>query len=381
MATSQDNGNRSESSPTMPYYLVGAALGSVGWDKSLLLAKVALHFFGDQKGIKDTEKIVEVSLWMLMLLTFCSILVGSRAAKRGWVSNAQVLGLMIAALITAALSIANETLTNSETVSLFCRTTYFLFWVAWLWLAAPCAAPSLLLKSQLPENRSSMIVDLMAASCFVALICFGIGFFMTIGGEVLPCSFDWVVEPLVLNVICSGLFVVASLPFWWQREQQHPRHARARLHVVYWGAFAVLPVAYGGVYGLAFSDASWWWSFLTYGVFLAVTVVTIVIVFWVSASPGRCRWAVLSLGLAAAFGTVAAFFIPSLAEKCLSLKQYHLLIAAHALDGFLLGTAFSCWEILREMLRGSWERFREWLSARWRMLSRWLWGDDCVRIS
>lgn len=185
---------------------------------------------------------------------------------------------------------------------------------------------------------------------------------------------------LVLNVICSGLFVVVSLPFWWQRAQKHSQRARARrLHAVFGALFAVLPVAYGGVYGLAFSETSKWGSFLVYSAFLAVPSVTTVIAF-VFPLLGRCRWAVLSLGLAAGFAALAAFLLPSIAEKCLLSEQYHMLIVAHAVNGFLLGLAFARWETLRELLRACWEKLRVWLSARWRRLSRWLWGDDCVRI-
>ena len=97
MATSQDKGNRSTPSGVMRYVLICLTLSPViTWDKAVVIAK--LHRLLLSKPLDDEKRVVEVALVVTVVSAFMGVLLGRWGAKRGWVSDTQVVWLMVIAI-------------------------------------------------------------------------------------------------------------------------------------------------------------------------------------------------------------------------------------------------------------------------------------------
>ena len=221
--------------------------------------------------------------------------------------------------------------------------------MAGLWLIAPLVAPFLLLKNQPPTSWSLNSVDLMAVLAGLFLLCF-------VTGEVLMAMATWLgfsegrwlVKPSTLNVINSGIVVVAFLPVWRQDLCRYRRCIASKLWIVF---FVVSTTLYTGMYGPWFKllNASRWQSFFVHAAFPAVVIIVAFITFRAREHVGRFRWFVLPVGLAIGFAAVAQCGLASLPGA----PENYSLSTAHAVNGALLGLILTLWRESRQWWGGS----------------------------
>lgn len=269
-------------------------------------------------------------------------------------SDTQVVWLMVIAIITASFAVLDHALPNpvdTSKLSLW-RTLYFLGWMAGLWLIAPWVAPCLLLKNQLPEDRSrnSVDVDLMAALAALALL-------SLVTSQVLIAITDWLhgfsrdrwlVNPSSLNVIASAIVVVAFLPMWRQEVCNYKRSVVAILWIVF---FVVSATIYAGMYGPWFKSPNGfnWQIFSAYAAFPTVVMIVAFIAFLIPEKVGRFRWFVFPVGLTMGFAVVAQCNLASLPGAL----ESRFLMIAHAVNGALLGLILTLWRESRRWWGGS----------------------------
>ena len=267
--------------------------------------------------------------------------VGRRGARRGLVSDGQVVSLMVIAIFSIGFAILPHILPSASDPSPLSigRILYFLVWITWLWLAAPLAAPLLLPKCESDEKWPLNSVDLMAALAGLFLLCYVTGeFLMVIAAFFGFPEGRWLVKPSTLNAINIGVVVVTFVPIW---RQDIWKYTRRFVSVSWIVLFAVSTITYVGAYGHWFQplDASQWQNFCTYGGFSAVAIFVAFIGFLISAENNRLRRFVLPLGLA---GVFTAWVLWRLAAPSGAPVNYSLIIA-HAANGALFGLILDLW--------------------------------------
>ena len=359
MAHFSDDGSQTTSpdleSKRFPAVVVALVFGQIAGDKSVTIAKLFVFWF-DKSYCQ--EHVFETSLVVVFFITFIGVVFGVYTSNRGWTKYEEIVLSVIIAVFVALFSIIDQSLPEPSGGSKdLVEALYYLGWLVGLLLVPYFLMPN---PDRSFSGRIQRFVGLLAVTAVVSLVCWLTGAILVFVVEIAPILIivNWGANPKGVDPIAGAFFVVAFLPIWWQDLWKCQQTASARVWI---GVAIFLSIVYSGVFPLISKCSNHlcnkfpWEEFLSFCAYPAVVAAVVLLAFLCTRqgnSPkavgwpvSNCFWWFLPPGLAIGFCLIAKLGLAPLVDD-----EAHLLGAAHAINGILLGLAFRVFNCATKLL-------------------------------
>ena len=359
--------------PPLTTTVLSLVIGYIGGEKLPIAARLFLHVWnaGDSyPAWRDTE----ASLVMLFVLSFTGIVLGAFLAKRGWVTDTQIIVAIVTATLSAVFIMLEDSVLNRSSLPLN-RMIYFLGWPTLMYFLSPVLIP----RTSMDERVTSA-ARLISVSTLVAVSCWATGAILVELFRIWPIVLIhdivmaggtanladsrkfWTINPSGFNAVCGAYVVVAFVPLWWRRIWWRISATVKGIWII---CYSLASIAYGGLYGKQFyvsnawaralvgdsSTISDWRFFFVFAAYAVVPLVSMFLCFLFTRQKIRCGqeqdgwpvsrrfWWFLPVSIGVGFAIVVLIFVVPLLRNTgvTSLAQVVFLMSAHVINGIVLG--------------------------------------------
>ena len=364
-----------DSSEPLTTTVLSVLIGSIAAERFPVVAKVFLYFwkshFSATGGVATQADIAEASLVVVFVFSFVGIGLGAILARRGWVTDKQVMLSVFTMIVVALFAILDHSIPDPSdgTTMSFGRTVYSLGWPTALYLLAP-----LLLLRRRDNSTMSAIIRLIAVSALMAVFCWVSGTIIIRGAAAIHDLFRimntaearlsdrhnfWILSPSSASPIAGACVVIVYAPLWWSQLWAEKGNFYRGIWIVICSLFVV---SYAGLYGAIFYDDEWFTTlvesrlastsqlFFAFGAYALAALTAVLLSAFCAMtrsapvtddtcwSANNAFWLCLPVFFGIGFAvTILLFIVPLLRLAGVTLAQMAFFVIAHFVHGIVLG--------------------------------------------
>ena len=255
---------------------VSAFLAALVGSNAVTVAKVSLAFVAPD-WLDDERRIIEASLFVILVATALSVVIAAHATRQRWVQGETLVVVAFIGVIAAFFAVLDHSVLVGSGQPL-----YFFGWVMGLWFLPALFLPN---PNGARGGRLGQAFDLLVVAAPMTVIGLVTGLIVE-QGVFAQCNWIlldhelcrggvegfWIAKPVGVNAVGCALAVVACPSIWWPGL----RWTVARRRV--WTPVVTLAAAvYAGVWGpyLYESNTASWVAFMGFGLLPVVGVVAV----------------------------------------------------------------------------------------------------------